>query len=527
MSGMSTTVTTQAAATLSAAFAEAVARHRDRLAVRDREATVSLTWRELDLVARRAASGLAALGVRRGGTVGLLLDNRPEFHISDLAAVMLGAVPVSIYSTSAPEQIAYIARDAGLEVVITEAGHLETVRTALSGTDCRVVLPEELLAHEPLAEVVDADPEDLLTIIYTSGTTGPPKGVELTHRALLTATRTIGSVNGLAVGGRVICWLPLAHIAERIASHYAAVVFGLEVTTCADARAIGTVLREVRPTWFFAVPRIWEKLRATAQAAGLEGAAARAALGLDAVQAANIGAAPSAPEVIEFFEGIGVPLAEIYGMSENAACCTCNPRDAIRIGTVGPALPGVELRLAEDGEVLMRSDTLMRGYRNRPADTAAAIDAGGWLHTGDIGSLDGDGYLRIVDRKKELIINAAGKNMSPANIEAAIKAHSGLIAQICVIGDRRPYNVALVTLDADALAGRDATALDVLAEVKRAVDAGNARLSRVEQIKRFTVLDGAWVPGGDELTPTHKLRRAPIADKYAPEIDALYAGGTS
>jgi long-subunit acyl-CoA synthetase (AMP-forming) len=249
----------------------------------------------------------------------------------------------------------------------------------------------------------------------------------------------------------------------------------------------------------------------------------RAALGLDAAHSANIGAAPSAPELIAFFHAIGVPLAEIYGMSENAACCTCNPRDAIRIGTVGLPLPGVELRLADDGEVLTRSRTLMHGYRNRRQETAEAIDEHGWLHTGDVGELDGDGYLRIVDRKKELIINAAGKNMSPSNIEAAIKLRSPLIGQICVVGDRRPYNVALIVLDPDLAACRRADDPGVIAEIERAVGQGNQRLARVEQVKRFAVLDSAWAAGGDELTPTMKLKRRSIAEKYAREINALYS----
>jgi len=258
-------------------------------------------------------------------------------------------------------------------------------------------------------------------------------------------------------------------------------------------------------------------------------------LGLDQVEAINVGAAPTPVEVLEFFHAIGLPLAELWGMSESCGAGTVNPRDRIKIGTVGPAAPGIEIKLAEDGEVLMRGEVVMLGYRNLPDKTAEAIDSDGWLHTGDIGELDTDGYLKIVDRKKELIINAAGKNMSPANIEATVKSSSPLIGQACAIGDMRPYNTALIVLDADfapAWAAQndvDASSLEdlagqdrVRAAVQEAVDAANTKLARVEQIKKFTIVQGDWLPGGDELTPTMKLKRKPIAAKYAAAIDAMY-----
>ncbi|MDO8189090.1 AMP-binding protein [Conexibacter sp. JD483] len=523
--------------TLTDAVAAIVAARGEQLAVQDREGTVRFTWRELRDAAARIAGGLAALGAGRDATVGLLLDNRPEFHVADLAAVLLGAVPVSIYQTSSPEQVAHVAADADLRVLIVQASYLETARAALHSRETRLVVLDdaelragevafaELESSPPLEQPVEVGPEDLLTIIYTSGTTGPPKGVELTHRNLLTATRTVGEWNGIEAGGRVICWLPLAHIAERIASWYAPVLFGLEVTTCPDARQIGRYLREVRPNWFFAVPRVWEKLRAGAMAAGagLEPAQLRAALGLDQVRAANIGAAPSAPELVEYFHAIGIPLAEIYGMSENCACCTCNPPGAVKVGSVGPALPGVELRLADDGELLMRGPTVMRGYRGLPEATAATIDADGWLRTGDVATIDDDGYLRIVDRKKELIISAGGKNMSPSAIEAAIKTRSPLIGHICVVGDGRPYNVALIVPDPDLLGERAPGDEGVRAAIATAVQEGNASLSRAEQVKRFELLTDGWQAGGEELTPTMKLKRRAIEAKHAPAIEALYA----
>jgi long-subunit acyl-CoA synthetase (AMP-forming) len=553
--------------TLTEQFVKVLAERGDQLAIRTLDDAIRWTWNDLDDRARRAATALRGLGVHPGDTVGLLLSNRPEFYVLDLAAVMLGATPVSVYATSSPEQVAYVAGDGGFRLMLCDAA----LQDAAAQVECPVLVVEAelqtLLQAEPLGELHPSDPSDLLTIIYTSGTTGPPKGVELRHSDLMFAMSAIGRQHGLNAGERVICWLPMAHIAERLASYYSAIIFGSEVTTCPDARQIASYLKAVHPTWFFAVPRIWEKLKTGIEAqvaalpdeqrafvqttltrsiekvnvtqaggtapAELEAAVAEpaavealhgilAGVGLDQAHTASVGAAPIAPTVITFFHALGVPLAEIYGQSEGCACATCNPRDKIKIGTVGVPQPGVELRLADDGEILIRGRNLMRGYRNQPEATAEAIDADGWLHSGDIGELDDEGYLKIVDRKKELIISAAGKNMSPSNIEATIKTHTPLIGQIVAIGDRRPYNVALIVLDPDALNGRAADAPEVLTEIERAVERGNERLARVEQIKRFHVLDQPWGPGGDELTPTMKLKRKPITEKYAAEIQALY-----
>jgi long-subunit acyl-CoA synthetase (AMP-forming) len=339
-------------------------------------------------------------------------------------------------------------------------------------------------------------------------------------------------------------------------------------------------LPQVKPTWFFAVPRIWEKLKAGLEASlagmpdeqrqaaekGLEAALQkvrleqageevpseladavaqadeqlfsklRAGLGLDEINGVHVGAAPTPPEVLEFFHAIGIEVGELWGMSETCGVATCNPPERVKLGTVGPPVPGIEIKLADDGEVLVKGDSVMPGYRNMPDKTAETIDSEGWLHTGDIGELDSDGYLKIVDRKKELIINAAGKNMSPANIESKLKSSSPLIGQAIAIGDRRPYNVALITLDPDFAPGwakkhgvegdsvADLAASEqVIAALQEGVDEANSKLSRVEQIKKFKLLEADWAPGGDELTPTMKLKRKPIADKYADEIEALYS----
>jgi long-chain acyl-CoA synthetase len=558
----------------------------DRVAVRTKDDEVSLTWGELRERVDALAGGLAGLGVERGDTVALMLSNRPEFHLADLAVMSLGAVPFSIYLTSSPEQIAYVVEDAGAKVAIVESQYAD----ALPPLEHVIVIDGD--GPLTLAEVEGANPgfdiesawravgpEDLLTLIYTSGTTGPPKGVQLVHRNLLAAVESIERMIQFPDGARVVSWLPAAHIAERAAHHYLPVVYAMTITTCENPREVLSYLPLVKPTWFFAVPRIWEKLKAGLEAMlaaqpdeqrepaqrALEAAirkveleqagepvpeelaaavakadaemfsGLRAMLGLDQLEAVNVGAAPTPREVLVFFHAIGVEVAELWGMSETCGSGCCNPPGKVRIGTVGPPAPGVEIKLADDGEVLMRSAVVMTGYRNQPERTAEALDADGWLHTGDIGEFDEEGYLRIVDRKKELIISAAGKNMSPANIESTLKGASPLIGQVCAIGDGRRYNTALIVLDADfapawaARNGREGASLAELAAddgmraaVQAGVDAANARLSRVEQIKKFTILPEDWAPGGDELTPTMKLKRRPIAEKYAEAIEAMY-----
>jgi long-subunit acyl-CoA synthetase (AMP-forming) len=533
------------ATTLCEAFQITAAERPDQVAVRAPGDEGAMTFAQLRDRVERIARGLAGLGVSRGDTVALMMLNRPEFHAADLGALHLGAVPFSIYNTSAPEQIAYLFENAGNDVVITERAFLPVIRAA--GFDGHVVLIDGGAddGATSLAELEsDGDdgfdvegawraiePDDLLTLIYTSGTTGPPKGVQLTHKNLLAMMRGFHTLAPAAQGGRIVSFLPSAHIADRWGSHYQSLCCeGFTVTSITDPRQVIAVLPEVRPTLFGAVPRIWEKLKAALEAQGLTDPAAmpeearaglRAKLGLDAVEVSIVGAAPTPVEVLEFFAALGLPICELWGMSETSAVSTCNPPGAIRYGTCGVALPGVELKIAGDGELLVRGDHIMAGYRGDEEKTRETFTDDGWLLTGDIGVLDEDGYLKIVDRKKELIINAAGKNMSPANIEARLKAAHPLVGQACVIGDARPYNVALIVPDPDVAAGRDPSSL--ADEIAAAVEEANSHLSRVEQVKRYTVLDSEWLPGGDELTPTMKLKRRPIAEKYAAEIEALYS----
>jgi long-subunit acyl-CoA synthetase (AMP-forming) len=555
-------------------------------ALRLKDSDYEASWRDYAEAVRKRAAGLAKLGVKRGDTVGFMLVNRPALHLTDAAAMHLGATCFSVYNTSSPEQVEYVVRDAGNRVIVTEQAFLDTVlaaREQIDGLEHVVVIdgdaPDGTIAIAELEATGDpgfdfeaawraVEPEDVLCLIYTSGTTGPPKGVQLTHANMVAVWRACDAVQETKPGGRMISFLPSAHIADRWAGLYAQMFYGSCVFCCPDPRQMVAYSIEVKPTVWGGVPRIWEKLKAAieigiaaeadeakreATVAAIElgrrraralmdgGAPAeleaeweradeqvlsriRAMLGLDQVESFVVGAAPTPPEVLEFFLALGIEIRETWGMSETTAITTLNPPGRARVGTVGPPIPNTEVKLAEDGEVMVRGPQVMLGYRNQPEKTAEALSEDGWLLTGDIGEFDEQGYLRIVDRKKELIINAAGKNMSPANIEAKLKAASTLIAQAVAIGDNRPYNVALIALDPESLAARGAAPddPDVAKEIAEAVEAANARLSRVEQIKRYKLLSGEWQPGGEELTPTMKLKRRPIERKYEDEINALY-----
>jgi long-subunit acyl-CoA synthetase (AMP-forming) len=578
------------------AFYATADRRGDEMAIKDEARDVELSWHELRETVHKIAGGLAQLGLEKGDTVAIMLNNRWEFIPCDLAAVSLGGVPYSIYQTYTPEQIQYLVSDAKSRIAIIEKAFLDNFNEArkdLPGVEHLIVVDGEGGDHtldelmgmapdfDPAESVASLEPDDQLTLIYTSGTTGPPKGVQLTHRNLLFAVATADEMIEFPEGGRVISWLPAAHVAERNAHYYLPIARGLSVTVCPDPRRIAEFLPKVNPSWFFAVPRIFEKLKAGLEAMiaglpdeqreaaekGLEAslqkvrleqageelpeevakAAAQAdeqmfsqlrkQLGLDEALAVNVGAAPTPLEVLEFFHAIGIPVGELWGMSETCGVGACNPPDRVKLGTVGPPTPGIELKLDEDGEVLIKADCVMPGYRNLPDKNSETFTEDGWLRTGDIGEFDEDGYLKIVDRKKELIINAAGKNMSPANIESHLKTASPLIGQAVAIGNGRPYNVALITLDPDYAPvwakqnGLDGKSITELAEeeetreaVQAAVDEANAKMARVEQIKKFTILPEPWEPGGDELTPTMKLKRKPIDEKYSEEIEALYSG---
>ncbi|OBJ68019.1 fatty acid--CoA ligase FadD11 [Mycobacterium sp. 1274756.6] len=589
---------TQAFDTLVEAFQHTATIAPDAVAVRTPGHTQVLSWREYAAQVRQVAAGLAALGVRRGDTVALMMSNRVEFYPLEVGAQHLGATSFSVYNTLAPEQISYVLGNAGARVVICEPQHVERIRA--SGVDldhivCVDEAPAGTLAVSDLIDRGAADfdfattwravrPEDVATLIYTSGTTGNPKGVETTHANLMYQAYSVASVLGVEFGDRMTSYLPSAHIADRFTSLYLQEVFGTEIIVVGDPKLIGGALPDARPTIWGGVPRVWEKLKAGlelavagepdenrrdalqwAMAVGAKRgsyqlgghpipedvaaewtkadelvlSALRTKLGLDRLKWALVGGSPVPPETLAFFAGLGVPMSEIWGMSELSCLCTVSPPHEAKLGAVGRLLPGMEAKIADDGELLIRGPLVMKGYRREPQKTAEAIDTDRWLHTGDVAYFDDDGYLRVVDRKKELIISSGGKNMSPANIENAIKAETPLIGAISVIGDNRPYVTALIVLDAESaepyaaqhgLASAAAVALaadpDVVAEIADGVAKGNARLSRVEQVKKFRILPTFWEPGGEELTLTLKIKRRTIVEKYAQEIDDMYAPGT-
>ena len=582
-------------ATLCEAFQRTAAIDPDAIALRTPGGTQTLTWREYADQVRQVAAGLAGLGVRRGDTVSLMMANRVEFYPLEVGAQHVGAISFSVYNTLPAEQLVYLFDNADTKVVMCEAQYVDRIRA--SGADIEHIVcldgsPDGTLSVDDLiaAGADDFDFEsswravqsdDVATLIYTSGTTGNPKGVEMTHANLLFQAFAIDEVLGVQFGDRSTSFLPTAHIADRMGALYLQEVFGTQITTVSDPRAIAGALPDVRPTIWGAVPRVWEKLKAAIEFAaanepdetkrmglqwGLGVAAKKSAalaaaepipddvaaewaqadelvlsklrekLGLEQVRHAVSGAAPIPKETLAFFLGLGIPISEVWGMSELSCIATVSHPSESRLGSVGKLVPGMEGRIAEDGEFLVRGPLVMKGYRKEPQKTAEAVDEDGWLHTGDILESDEDGYLKVVDRKKELIINAAGKNMSPANIENTIKAACPLIGVMLVVGDARPYNTALIVLDAESAvpyaaqhgladASPEALAADeeLLADIAAGVAEGNTKLSKVEQIKRFRVLPNFWEPGGDEITLTMKLKRKPIQQKYGAEIDELYA----
>ncbi|MFE7038917.1 AMP-dependent synthetase/ligase [Streptomyces atratus] len=561
----------------------------------------TLTWQEVRRRTAVLATGYSALGVERGEQVLMMMGNRPEHWLSDLALTHLGAVPVSVYGTAAPEQIAHIARHSRARFAIVEGSReLERWEPLLAEDTVRleklvVVEAAEAGPHRAYGSLMatgarlhrpdvfekawrESRADDLLTVVYTSGTTGDPKAVPITHRSVVLNALALDRVVELPDHVEHICYLPFAHIAERMLGIYLPVLRASHVHLCSDPAAVAATARALHPAQFFGVPRVWEKLaasltaglaglprnrlaavdaaRATAREhvafrergeqppAALEAAyqQARTAVldpllalaGFDRLVWAASASAPMPPDVVRFWAGFGIVIMDAWGLTETVGVCTCNSPSAFRIGSVGRPLDGLELKIAEDGEILVRGQTVFTGYLNADGTSDDVRDQDGWFATGDIGRIDEDGYLWLTDRKKEMIITSTGKNVAPSPVENTLKEHP-LIGQALVHGDGRSYLVALLVLDPEqaaawaaargiaadpcALAGHPA----VREEVARAVEAANARLNSTEQIKRYRLLPEEWGPETGELTPSLKLRRRVIREKYGELIDALYA----
>ncbi len=566
-----------------------------------------ITWAGYRDQASAVAMGLRQLGVEHGDVVAIHCGNRAEHVIADVGTLCAGGTPFSVYETFTAEQIAYIGKDSDTKVAIVEnAGYRDlwlSIKDQLPNLEHIIVVEakdatdgtsswDDLLKSGK--EALDANPkefeeawksakpDDPATLIYTSGTTGPPKGVVLTHENFLFMVTQVDQIISYEPGLRGLSYLPLAHIAERMATHYTHLYARGTVFFSREIAQVRDVLLEARPHIFMAVPRVWEKFQAAlvgkldeepnekrrklalgAIEVGKEVARCnvegkpiplslkvkhaladkvvlskiREQMGLDQLKFALSGAAPISADLLYFFAGIGVHILEVYGMTESTAVISANRPGRVRIGTVGEATPNTELKIAEDGEILCRGKHVTPGYLNRPEATAEAIDADGWLHTGDLGELSPDGFLKIIGRKKELIITAGGKNLSPNNIEETIKQQSMIIGQVCAVGDDQPFIGALIVLDGEStpawaakqgIAATDVETLAkepaVLAEVERAVKAGNEKLAKVEQVKEYRILPSEWTPESGELTPTMKLKRKEIHEKWGDQIKDIYKG---
>ena len=569
------------------------------------------TWSQYATAVSELVAGLAGLGLEPGDRASILSNNRLEWHLADQAILANGSVTVPVYQTSSPDQVQYILGHSQSRVCFAEdqsqLAKVLQVRDQLPRLEKVVLLDEkaeppgdplvmslealraagrERLAQEPgLADerAAAVTPDMLATLVYTSGTTGRPKGTMITHGNVMFTLKASTTPFEIHEDERLLSFLPLSHIAERMMSDFLPIAAGGETWFARSFSTVAEDLRECRPTVFFAVPRMWEKLRdgvleqlkekpapmraavagyvklglrlADADQPGTKasqlalkaarpahkvldkaiGEKLRAALGLDKAHVFITAAAPIHPDLIRWFHAIGIPLLELYGQTEDCGPTTTNLPGRNKIGTVGPAIPGVTVRIADDGEILVKGGNVCAGYFEDPAGTAELIDADGWMHTGDLGELDEDGFLKIIGRKKDLIINAAGKNISPQNIELDLRNHP-MISQAVVIGEGRRYLTALITLDPEHLAvwskehGKelDVEALakdeDAKREVQAAVDEVNAKRSRVESIRKFRILPHDLSVAEGELTPTLKPKRFVVNQRYASLVEEMYAG---
>ncbi|MGH2827217.1 MAG: AMP-dependent synthetase/ligase [Actinomycetota bacterium] len=605
------------ATTIIGRFHERVRTHPEKVALRYKRDGVwhDITWRGYGDSVRKMGKGLHALGFKATDKMALLSGNRIEWHFADIGCLSIGGATAPVYTTNSPEQVAYIVGHSDSKVAcvenIEQLEKILKVRSELPNLTKVIVFDgydgsadKELVMgwHDflALADGVDdsvyeeatnqVKPEDLATFVYTSGTTGPPKAVMLSHANIWwTATHSEQHIPiGDAEGGRALSYLPLSHIAERMISHLLQVYYGTQTWFGGGVPTLIEDLKECKPTYFFAVPRVWEKFYAGVQGkmaaadpddrktkvakkaievgrqvAELEQEAVRqggkmadarvplglklqhvvldklalgkvrAAFGLEECKLALSAAAPLAAELIWFFHSVGIKITEGYGQSEDNGPTTWNPPDAVLIGSVGSALPGLEVKIADDGEILARGGNVMMGYYKNDEATKEAVDEDAWLHSGDVGEFNEHGYLKITDRKKDIIITAGGKNIAPQEIENRLK-FNGLISQVVVIGDRRPFLSALITLDEEKVPGfakehgieGDVAAVcrheRTIKEIQGAVDELNAGLAKVEGIKKFRILERDFLQEENEITPTLKVKRRTINDLYGDVIEDMY-----
>jgi long-subunit acyl-CoA synthetase (AMP-forming) len=585
--------------TVMQAFSSVVAKHGADVAHRRKRdgRLEETTWKDYDERARALAKALIAAGVQPREGVAILGFNAPEWLYADLGAIFAGAIPAGIYTTSSAEQAAYIVHHCEARVAFVDsreqAEKLVSVKSQMpklerivqwaggdaademvGGYDEFVASGAHVDERALEARIAAQKPSDACTLIYTSGTTGNPKGVLLSHNNL-TWTAKASERLGFQKGDCGVSYLPLSHIAEQMLSIHVPMCLGFTIHFAESLEKMPEALLEARPSYFLGVPRVWEKMQAKMTAAaenapplrkriarwarrvGLAGGYAeqrgepkprlyglanalvfskvRARLGLDRCRFALTGAAPISKDTLEFFLSLGLPIYEIYGMSECTGPATLSLPEAYRTGWVGKPVEGTELRIADDGEVLLRGDHCCLGYLKDEHSTRETIDEDGWLHTGDVGEMDADGFVRITDRKKELLITAGGENVAPQLVEGLLKSIP-VVAQAVVVGDRQKYLAALLTLDPERVvaeaqaagsAARDvesaASCATFRAHLEKQIEKVNERLARVQTVKRFAILPTELTVDGGELTPTLKLKRKVIAKKYADVIDSMYA----
>jgi long-chain acyl-CoA synthetase len=543
-----------------------------------------ISWEEAGRRVDELAHGFLALGLKRGDAFAILGNTTLEWALIDLALAQIGIVVIPVYPTSSARDTAYVLSHSEAVGVIVEDDEMRARVESVRGETPTL---EHLLTFADLDELAargrehaDANPaavdelaasigeDDLLTIVYTSGTTGPPKGCMMLHKNYASVVEALKEVDTIAPGEVVLLFLPLAHTYAQLVL-YDGAGLGFTIAFCPDMTQVAHAIGEVRPMGMPSVPRVYEKIHAGVQAQfdaatgakkklidwalavgrrasryerdgrrlppGLAAQRAiadklvyskvRAKLG-GRVRAGVSGAAPISVEILEFFHALGILVLEGYGLTESSSGCSVNREDRYKFGTVGPPLPGIEVKIADDGEILMRGDNVFAGYYKDEEATRQAIDEDGWLHTGDVGELDEDGFLRITDRKKDIIVTAGGKNVAPQNIENDLKA-SRYISQALVVGDRRPYCIALITLDDAEVAklgveGPPHESERVRELVQQAVDEANRDRTRFEQIKKFAILPRDFSPEQEEITPTLKLRRRVATEHFQDVIDGLY-----